>query len=137
MLLLPEREPDLNSDPRVTVASTPSEGHVISRSSFAAAYWSFNQLIAFQTYNGAAIRTGDLLGSGTISNEPDDSRGCILEMASGGKVPVKIGNEERRWLQDGDEVVLTAWAGQKGQMVGFGELRGKINPAKLLRKASE
>ncbi|KAK4046477.1 hypothetical protein OIO90_006548 [Microbotryomycetes sp. JL221] len=126
---------------RLSLASDPSSQHVISRATFADAYWSFPQLIAHQTYNGAPVQTGDLLGSGTISNWTDDSKGCMLELGVGGKQPIKVGSngEERCWIQDGDEVVMSAWAFDKGksEKVGFGELRGKVRPAKLLRQADE
>ncbi|KAK4047483.1 hypothetical protein OIV83_005395 [Microbotryomycetes sp. JL201] len=130
----------VNCETRLHLASNPSAGHVISRATFADAYWSFPQLIAHQTYNGSPVFTGDLLGSGTISNWTDDSKGCMLELSVGGKQPLLVGpnQEQRRWIEDGDEVVMSAWAGGEGQQkVGFGELRGKIRPAKVLRRAQE
>ncbi|GAA5984664.1 hypothetical protein JCM10908_003449 [Rhodotorula pacifica] len=108
--------------------------HHVSTANFADAFWSFPQLIAYQTFNGARIQTGDLLGSGTISSTGENAQGCMLEKSQGGKVPVKIGNKERRWIEDGDQVIFEASAGESGKKVGFGALRGKILPAAQLRR---
>lgn len=61
----------------------------------------------------------------------------MLELGQGGKVPLKIGDsgEERAWIQDGDEVVFNAWAGEDGAKVGFGQLKGKVRSASELRAA--
>jgi fumarylacetoacetase len=72
-------------------------GEVISRTSSRHLYWSIEQQVAHLTANGASLRTGDLLGSGTISGPEADSRGSLIELAW---------NE--RFLADGDEVVLRA-----------------------------
>ncbi|GAA5865095.1 hypothetical protein JCM3774_002129 [Rhodotorula dairenensis] len=116
------------------LASAPATAHHISTARFADAFWSFPQLIAYQTFNGSRIQTGDLLGSGTISSPGENAHGCMLEKSQGGKVPVHIGEEERRWIEDGDEVIFEACAGEAGQRVGFGTLRGKVLPASRLRK---
>ncbi len=42
-------------------------GHVVSRPPYAQMYWSPAQMLAHTSVNGAATRTGDLFGSGTIS----------------------------------------------------------------------
>ncbi|KAI5812480.1 fumarylacetoacetate hydrolase FahA [Pyronema omphalodes] len=95
--------------------------------------WSFNQMIAHHTVTGCNMRTGDLLGSGTISGEGEGEKGCLLEATSGGKNPVKIGGEEKTWLKDGDEVVIMGHCGDGDKRVGWGECRGKILPAKPLK----
>lgn len=128
------RDVDWVSAPSLTVASDPAIAHHLSTAQFADAFWSFPQLIAYQTFNGSRIQTGDLLGSGTISSLGENAQGCMLEKSQGGKVPVKVGNEERRWIEDGDEVVFEACAGQTGARVGFGALRGKVLPASRLRR---
>lgn len=119
----------------LAVASNPSTAEPVAKANFAQAFWSFPQLLTYQTYSGARLQTGDLLGSGTISNMGDRSQGCMLELSQGGKVPLKIGGEERRWIEDGDEVVFSAVAGEEGGKVGFGELRGKVLPTSTLRMA--
>jgi fumarylacetoacetase len=86
-------------------------GDVISRTSARNLYWSVEQQIAHATVNGASLRTGDLLVTGTISGPEPDSRGSLIEL---------FWNE--RFLEDGDEVVLRGRAGD----VELGEVSGRI-----------
>ncbi|KAK6353126.1 hypothetical protein TWF696_005116 [Orbilia brochopaga] len=91
--------------------------------------FSFTQMIAHHTITGCAMRTGDLLGSGTISGADKTSVGSLLEATSSGKEDVEIAGVKRRWLEDGDEVILRGYAvGEQGR-VGFGECAGVILPA--------
>ena len=86
-------------------------GEVISRTNARDLYWSLEQQIAHATVNGASLRTGDLLATGTISGPEPDSRGSLIEL---------FWNE--RFLEDGDEVVLRGRAGD----LELGEVTGKI-----------
>ncbi|MCL4422264.1 MAG: fumarylacetoacetase [Actinobacteria bacterium] len=107
-------------------------GHEVSRPPYREMYWSPAQMLAHMTANGASTRTGDLYGSGTISGPRKDQRGAFIELSWGGSEPVKVGNEERHYLQDGDEVAISATApGPDGARIGFGEVRGRILPALL------
>ncbi|WP_433868764.1 fumarylacetoacetase [Saccharopolyspora sp. CA-218241] len=93
-------------------------------------YWSPAQLLAHLTVNGASTRTGDLYASGTISGPEKDQRGAFIELTWGGKEPIEIGGSERTFLQDGDEVVISATApGADGTRIGFGQVSGRIVPA--------
>ncbi|MFB6570073.1 MULTISPECIES: fumarylacetoacetase [Streptomyces] len=95
-------------------------GEVLSRPPFAAMYWTAAQQLAHLTVNGASLRTGDLYASGTVSGPEPDQLGCLLELTRG-KGP---------YLQDGDEVTLTAWApGPDGVRIGLGEVTGRVLPA--------
>ncbi|KAJ2901684.1 hypothetical protein MKZ38_001554 [Zalerion maritima] len=90
-------------------------------------YWTFRDLVAQQTINGCNINTGDILATGTVSGLGDDEHGCLLEVTKGGKVDFKISSgASRTYLQDGDEVTMTAVAADG---IGFGECSGKILPA--------
>ena len=105
-------------------------GHVVSHPPYAAMYWSPAQMLAHLTVNGAPTRTGDLFASGTISGPGREQRGAFIELTWGGQEPVAVGDSERTFLQDGDEIVLTATApGPHGSRIGFGEARGRIVPA--------
>ncbi|MGW5647425.1 fumarylacetoacetase [Saccharopolyspora sp. NPDC003752] len=105
-------------------------GHEVSRPPYREMYWSPAQMLAHLTVNGATSRTGDLYASGTISGPAKDQRGAFIELTWGGKEPVKVGAEERTFLQDGDEVTITATApGPGGSRIGFGEVAGRILPA--------
>jgi fumarylacetoacetase len=106
-------------------------GHVISRPRYAAMHWSPAQMLAHLTVNGACVRTGDLYASGTVSGPEPGQRGCLLELTWGGTQPLSLPDgTTRTWLEDRDEVVITATAaGPEGTRVGLGEARGMILPA--------
>jgi fumarylacetoacetase len=76
------------------------------------------------------MRTGDLLGSGTISGATKDSRGSMLELSWGGREPVALDDgTTRRFLLEGDRVTLRGAATGDGYMIGFGECAGRLLPA--------
>jgi fumarylacetoacetase len=90
-------------------------------------YWSVAQQIAHLTVNGASMRTGDLLGSGTISGPEREQRGSLLELSWDGAEPFSLDDgSERTFLEDGDEVVLRGVAGDGEDAVALGEVRGRI-----------
>jgi fumarylacetoacetase len=104
---------------------------LVSRPPFAAMHWSPAQLLAHLTASGAALRTGDLYASGTVSGRDPGERGSLLELSRNGTEPVTLADGTvRAWLEDGDEVSITATApGPDGTRIGLGEARGQILPA--------
>jgi fumarylacetoacetase len=96
-----------------------------------AAYWTLSQLIAHHTVNGCNLRTGDLLGTGTLSGPAPGQGGSLLELSQGGKVPLQLANgETRTFLEDGDTVILRGRCTAPGRRaIGFGECRGTVMPA--------
>lgn len=106
-------------------------GSVVSRPPYASMYWSVGQMLAHLTSNGAALNTGDLFASGTVSGAGADERGCLLELTAGGQEPLTLGDGSRRdFLADGDEVVITATApSADGGRLALGEVRGVVVPA--------
>ncbi|MEO7058665.1 MAG: fumarylacetoacetase [Lapillicoccus sp.] len=106
-------------------------GCVISTPDAAALYWSPEQLVAHLTVNGASLRNGDLLGSGTISGPDSATRGSLLELTWGGTEPLTLTDGSTRgFLEDGDTVTMTAWApGPGGARIGLGEVTGRIAAA--------
>lgn len=93
-------------------------------------YWTAAQQLAHMTVNGASLRTGDLYGSGTVSGPSEHERGSLLELTWNGRDTLDLPDGKRAFLEDGDEVTLTAWApGPDGTRVGLGEVRGRITPA--------
>ncbi|WP_414944696.1 fumarylacetoacetase [Amycolatopsis sp. cmx-11-32] len=105
-------------------------GEEVSHPPFREMYWSPAQMLAHLTVNGASSRTGDLYGSGTISGPEKHQRGAFLELSWGGKEPLTVKGEERTFLLDGDEVVITGTApGAGGGRIGFGEVRGRVLPS--------
>lgn len=87
-------------------------------------------MIAHHTITGCNLSVGDLLGSGTISGPERGTQGSFLEASEGGKVPVQLpGGESRLFLEDGDTIRITGWAGdEENGLVGFGDCVGTILP---------
>jgi fumarylacetoacetase len=100
----------------------------ISRSYFRDLYWTPAQLLTHHASNGCNLRTGDLLASGTVSGEADDARGCLLERTRRGADPVTLPTgETRKFLEDGDEVILKGYCEREGvARIGFGECAGRV-----------
>jgi len=97
-------------------------GTVVARSNTRHLYWSIAQQIAHLTVNGASLRTGDLLATGTISGPKREERGSLIELSWNGQEPIELADgSTRTFLEDGDEVVL------RGNPLG--EVRGRIEPA--------
>ncbi|GKT82325.1 putative fumarylacetoacetase [Colletotrichum tofieldiae] len=110
-----------------TISAPSGNKTTISRTNSKNLLWSWPQMIAHHTITGCNLRPGDLLGSGTISGTEPGTEGSILEQTQGGKQTVKLnGGEERKFLQDGDTMIIRGWSGQEGALVGFGEVSGKI-----------
>ncbi len=104
---------------------------VIVRPPFATMYWTPAQMLAHMTVNGASLRTGDLFASGTVSGPEPAQRGSLIELTANGRHPIALPDGGARgFLDDGDEVVITATApGPDGARIGFGEVRGRITGA--------
>ena len=105
----------------------------LTSGNFQTMYWTLAQLLAHHASNGCNLRPGDLLGSGTVSGPAKDSRGCLLELTWRGTEPIKLPNgEERKFLADGDEVILRGYAERAGaRRIGLGECRGLVLPASV------
>jgi fumarylacetoacetase len=100
----------------------------VSRPPFASMYWTPAQMLAHLTVNGASTRTGDIYASGTVSGPDREQRGCLLELSWGGAEPLKLPDGSvRSFLEDGDEVTITATApAADGTRIGFGQVTGRI-----------
>jgi fumarylacetoacetase len=105
-------------------------GQLISRPPFAGMYWTAAQQLAHLTVNGAGLRTGDLFASGTVSGAAPGTQGSLIELAWNGEQPLKLADGTvRTFLEDGDEVTITATApGPDGTRIGFGAVTGRITP---------
>jgi len=117
----------------------------LSSGNFRDMYWSVAQMVAHHTVNGCNLQPGDLLGSGTISGPSRASRGSLLELTWDGdpfadppvlvpgtqRTPITLPTgEQRKFLADGDEVIMRAFCEREGyRRIGFGECRGIITPA--------
>lgn len=104
-------------------------GTVIARPPYGGMYWTIPQQLAHATSNGAALATGDLFASGTVSGARPDQRGSLIELTWGGTEPVRLTDgQTRTFLQDGDIVVLRARTA-RGPALGFGACTGEITPS--------
>ncbi|QRY44242.1 fumarylacetoacetase [Mycolicibacterium boenickei] len=125
---------DIDLRALITTAQMRHDGqppHVISRSSSRHMYWSVAQMLTHHTSNGCDLQPGDLLGSGTLSGPTSGSEGSLLELSHGGNNPITLPNgETRTFLEDGDEVILTASAHRPGAAtIGFGECVAVVQSA--------
>ncbi len=117
----------------------------LSSGSFKDMYWTIAQMVTHHASNGCNMQPGDLLGSGTVSGPTRGSRGCLLELTWDGdpfakepklvpgteRTPIRLPTgEERKFLGDGDEVILRGYCERDGyRRIGLGECRGVIEPA--------
>jgi fumarylacetoacetase len=104
----------------------------ISRGNLRDLYWTPAQMLTHHASNGCNLRPGDLLATGTVSGASPESVGCLLERTRRGAEPLELPNgEQRKFLEDGDEVIFRAWCEREGYpRIGFGECRGTIQPAR-------
>jgi fumarylacetoacetase len=105
----------------------------LSKSNFKYSYWTPAQLITHHASNGCAMRSGDLLGSGTQSGPTYEEAGSLLELSKGGKTPIDLPNGEKRtFLEDGDSIIMRASCSKEGAVrIGFGEVVATVLPAKI------
>jgi fumarylacetoacetase len=103
---------------------------VVTRPPFTAMYWTPGQQLAHLTVGGAALRTGDLFASGTVSGPQPDQRGSFLELSWNGTEPITLADgTTRTFLADGDTVTIRATApGPNGSTITLGEVTGTIQP---------
>ena len=122
---------DITLEVRIASARMRAE-HIepmrVSLGSFTSMYWTVAQLLAHHTSNGCRMRTGDLFASGTVSGATKESRGCMLERTWRGTEPLALPTgETRRFLEDGDEIIMRGWCEREGfRRIGFGECRGMV-----------
>ncbi len=105
--------------------------HLLSRSNTKDLYWTVGQMLTHHASNGCNLQTGDLIASGTVSGKEKSERGCLLELTWRGTEPLELpSGETRRFLEDGDEVIMRGFCEREGfRRIGFGECRGRIIPA--------
>jgi len=103
---------------------------VICKTNFKYMYWSMKQQLSHHTSTGCNMQPGDLCGSGTISGQDPTSFGSMLELTWRGTKPLTVaGDQERKFINDHDEVIFTGFCQGDGYVVGFGECRGVVLPA--------
>lgn len=125
-------EGDRNFDIHLEVSIQPEEGEAMTvcESNHKHLYWNIAQQLAHHTVNGCNIHVGDMMASGTISGPEAGSFGSMLEITWRGANPVQMPDgSERKFIQDGDTVIMRGWCEKDGVRIGFGEANGKVLPA--------
>ena len=126
-------EGDKNFDINLEVYLQPENGeeNLICKSNYKYMYWNMTQQLAHHTINGCNVEVGDLYASGTISGSEPNSFGSMLELTWRGQNPLKLSDgTERKFIEDHDTIIMRGFSEKKGIRVGFGEVRGKVLPAK-------
>lgn len=114
---------------QVVLKPEKSDATIVSNSNFKHLYWTMSQQLAHHTSNGCRIISGDLMGSGTISGSTPDSFGSMLELTWGGKNPIQMKDgSERKFVNDGDTVIITGYCENENIRLGFGEITTKVLP---------
>ena len=127
-----EFEGEKNIDIALEVAIAPENGEekVVSNSNYRNMYWNMCQQLAHHTVNGCDVHAGDMMASGTISGKDETSYGSMLEISWRGTKPIGMPDgSERKFIQDGDTVIMRGHASKDGVRVGFGEVSTKVLPA--------
>ena len=116
---------DINLE--VSIRPPGKQADVVCRSNYKHMYWNMTQQLAHHSVNGCNFRVGDMCASGTISGKDPSSFGSMLELSWRGTKPLKLSDgSERKFINDGDTVIMKASAEKDGVRIGFGEATGKI-----------
>ena len=120
---------DINLD--VIIKQDNGNEKLVTKSNYRHMYWNMNQQLAHHSVNGCDIRCGDLLASGTISGPEEGSYGSMLEISWKGTKPIKMPDgSERRFINDGDTVIMKGYSKNSDVKIGFGEVSTLVLPTK-------
>ncbi|MCL4109367.1 UNVERIFIED_CONTAM: hypothetical protein GTU68_033192 [Idotea baltica] len=128
--LAPDGPQNYNIELEVYIQPEGQAPFRVSKSNFKYMYWSMCQQLAHHTVNGCNMSSGDMCASGTISGPTPDSYGSMLEISWRGSKPVDMPDgSQRKFIQDGDTVIMKGYCEKDGVRIGFGECRSKVIPA--------
>jgi fumarylacetoacetase len=119
----------------LTVAIKPdgaAAASTICNSNLKYMYWNAKQQLTHHSISGCPMYAGDVFGTGTISGTSPEMFGCMLEQSWRGTKEIALENspgETRKFLRDGDTVIMSGFAQGDGYRIGFGECTGKVLPA--------
>jgi fumarylacetoacetase len=91
-------------------------------------YWTIAQMVAHHACGGCSLEPGDIFGSGTISGPTPENYGSIAELSFDGTKDIVLASGEiRRWVMDGDDIILRAHGKRAGYAsIGFGDCRARM-----------
>ena len=120
---------DINLE--VQIECVDFEPHTVSKSNYKYMYWNMTQQLAHHTVNGCDIHAGDMMASGTISGNDESSYGSMLELSWKGTKPLVMPDgSKRKFIHDGDTVIMKAYSKKNNVRVGFGEVSTQVLAAK-------
>ena len=128
-----EYKDDKHIDINLDVIIQPENGdeNIVGQSNYKYMYWNMNQQLAHHTVNGCNINCGDAMGSGTISGPEKGMYGSMLEISWKGTKPFQMSDgTERKFINDGDTVIMRGFSEKDGVRIGFGEVATKVLPTK-------
>jgi fumarylacetoacetase len=133
--LLPylQYEGDKNIDIQLEVAIQPKDGEeqTVCTSNYKYMYYTMEQQLAHHTVNGCNINVGDMMASGTISGPKPHEYGSMLELTWRGTKPIAMNDgSERKFINDGDTVIIKGFCLKEGVRIGFGQCATTVLPAK-------
>lgn len=123
---------DRNLDIKLDVFLKPQNGeeNKICSSNYKYMYWTMEQQVAHHTVNGCNLNVGDLMGSGTISGPDPSEYGSMMELTWRGTKPIKLKDgSERKFVNDGDTLILRGHCEKDGIRLGFGDCAATVLPA--------
>ncbi len=114
---------------QATIIPENSVTTTLTTTNFKHLYWSIAQQLTHHTINGCSVKSGDLMGSGTISGSTPDSYGSMLELTWGGKNSIILNDgTSRKFIEDNDTVTITGFCEKNNLRIGFGEVHTKLLP---------
>lgn len=123
-----ERAFDINLE--TYIQPEDGEENKVCTSNFKYLYWNVDQQLAHHTVNGCNINAGDMMASGTISGPEAENYGSMMELTWRGSKPITLADgSERKFLNDGDSVIMKGYCKNDQIRIGFGEVRSKVLPA--------
>jgi fumarylacetoacetase len=127
-----QQDGDKSFDIHLSVLIKPENGNenLVTNSNFKYMYWSMAQQLTHHTINGCNVRTGDMMGSGTISGPTKDSYGSMLELTWRGANPITLNDgTKRKFINDNDTVIMRGFCQNDKVRIGFGDCASKLLPA--------
>ena len=119
---------DINLE--VQISSDKFSPFTVSKSNYKYMYWNMNQQLAHHSVNGCNINAGDMMASGTISGNDESAYGSMLELSWKGTKPIQMPDgSERKFINDGDSVIMKAYSQNEDVRIGFGEVNTKVQPS--------